>query len=655
MRRFLFLILLTGITLYSFGQAQPGDINGRGLSFIPDYTFKGSNLAGWHSLGGADWRAEGGELMGTVKPGSNGGWLMLDRSFQDVNVNTLLKVNGDAEAGILFRAEKISEGIKGVLLSLKEGELGVYSITIDSQGKELQREKLRSAGGMIRLAPPADPNASPTARGGNNAGGPPRRPTGPTLPFQRPQSGFLAGDWNQIEVVLDLNILRSYLNDGNGPGGAADEIVGKFGPVALYVGGTGEVRFKDFKYKDLAVRYTPKEKTAARFEVQQLSDMYYAWSSAAADFNKDGFIDVVAGPHIYYGPDYTKFSEMYMGNAFSPSKEFTEVNCQYTFDFNNDGWPDVFVAPPFGNLYINPKGESRRWDKYSVIPGNINSEVTVFADIDGDKRPELIYGTSGAGGGLLKYAKPDPSDPTKPWIAHTISEPGYFMAHGFGTGDINGDGRIDILNPNGWWEQPASLNGDGLWTYHPEAFARYGHRGGGAGGSVMAVYDVNGDKLNDVVTSVNAHGFGLAWFEQKKDPSGKISFVRHMIMDDYSTKNAGDVTFSELHGSTFADVDGDGVTDFIVGKRYFSHVDTYLDPDPYGPPVLYWYRTVRNPKAPGGAEFIPELIHNRSGAGSDVLAADLNKDGAIDIVTSTNRGTFIFWNVGTKAKTVAKK
>jgi hypothetical protein len=160
----------------------------------------------------------------------------------------------------------------------------------------------------------------------------------------------------------------------------------------------------------------------------------------------------------------------------------------------------------------------------------------------------------------------------------------------------------------------------------------------------MAVYDVNGDHLNDVVTSLNAHGFGLAWFEQKRDAHGKIDFVRHMISDDYSTKNAGDVTVSELHGSTFADIDGDGVLDFIVGKRYWSHLDSYFDPDAYGPPVLYWYRTVRNAGVPGGASFVPELVHNRSGAGSNVLATDLNKDGAIDIITSTDRGTFIFWN-----------
>ena len=90
---------------------------------------------------------------------------------------------------------------------------------------------------------------------------------------------------------------------------------------------------------------------------------------------------------------------------------------------------------------------------------------------------------------------------------------------------------------------------------------------------------------------LQAHGFGLAWFEQKRDSAGAISFVQHMIADDFASKNAGGVTFSEPHGSTSADVDGDGIPDFIVGKRYWSHHEGFLDPDPYGPPVLYAYLT----------------------------------------------------------------
>jgi hypothetical protein len=90
-------------------------------------------------------------------------------------------------------------------------------------------------------------------------------------------------------------------------------------------------------------------------------------------------------------------------------------------------------------------------------------------------------------------------------------------------------------------------------------------------------------------------------------------------------------------------MDGDGIPDFIVGKRFWSHLENYNGPDPYGAAVLYVYRTVRNPKAEGGAEFVPELVHNRSGVGSAFQVADLNKDGALDIVTSGNRGTFVFF------------
>ena len=98
----------------------------------------------------------------------------------------------------------------------------------------------------------------------------------------------------------------------------------------------------------------------------------------------------------------------------------------------------------------------------------------------------------------------------------------------------------------------------------------------------MCVYDVNGDGLNDVVTSLQAHVFGLAWFEQKRDAGGKISFVQHMISDNFATKNAGGVVFSQPHGSTSADMNGDRIPDFIVGKRFFSHNESYADPDPYG-------------------------------------------------------------------------
>lgn len=647
MKSFILLIACTCWSVLLFAQSD-GDAEKPdfGLTFMPDYTFKGSSLGGSTTIGDATWQAQNGELIGKAKPGTSGGWLVLDKSaYQDISFHALFKCSGDAETAVIFRLEKTGTGIKGILLSINKDGVAPYSVTLDARGKETGREKLRNAGGIYyRLAPPEVKNDPQAARRNTM----PPRPTPPSdLPVTRPNTDLRPRQWNQIEVFLEENVIRNFLNDGGEVGGAVDgdSALHAFGPVAILASGSGEVRFKDIMFKDLSVRETPIEKSSSRFKVQRISDMYYSWGADAADFNKDGSMDVVAGPYIYFGPDFTKHKEIFTAIAVGPSKEFTSTNVQFTYDFNGDGWPDVLTSPSRAVLFLNPKGESRRWKSYDILP-SVQSEITDFVDIDKDGVPELVY----AAEGFMRYAKFDKNDPGKPWKEYTISGKGYGMAHGIGTGDINGDGRIDLLNAMGWWEQPATLSAETTWKYHPIAFGRYGRRGSNIGGSLMAVYDANGDGLNDVVTNLNVHGFGLAWFEQKRDASGNITFTRHMISDDYSAKSAGNVTFSQAHGATFADVDKDGIPDYIVGKRNFTHLDNMYDPDSYGPSVLYWYRTVRNPKAPGGAEFVPELIHNRSGAGSEVTAVDINKDGAVDIITSTNKGTFIYWNVGAKAK-----
>ncbi len=606
-------------------------------------------LKNWHTLGDATWRIESGDIIGTSKPGSKGGWLISNGSYQDVGLTTSFRCSAECNTGVLLRAEKTAMGLKGVYLSLSNGDIATYRVNLDAQGHETQRNKLRPGGGQMRIAPP--PHDVPeTPRRAPNALS---APSGTTLPIApRPEPSLHEGQWNQLEIALDANIIRPFLNEG-GPiaGGVADAGAGSYGPVALYVG-AGEVRFKDLCLTDLQRKVIPLERTSERFRLQRLNEFYYSWSAASADINRDGILDVVAGPYYYLGPDYTVSHEIYLAQTTNPSTEYPNASMvNFAYDFTGDGWPDVLNIGAIGqpaHLYVNPRGESRRWNEFDVVP-KADKEIALVKDVDGDGKPELVYG----GDGYLRYAGPNPSNPTGPWIVHTISERGPWGAgHGLGVGDINGDGRNDIVETYGWWEQPAKDSNQKLWTYHPEAFGRWTGRAS-PGGAEIGIYDVNGDGLNDVVTILQAHGYGLAWFEQKRTKEGKISFVQHMIMDNPSTKNAGDVTFSEPHGSTFADVDGDGIPDLIVGKRYWSHRDDFTDPDPYGPPVLYWYRTVRNAKVPGGAEFVPHLIHNRSGAGNELWATDLNKDGAMDIVTSTDRGTFIFWGKHLSNKNVS--
>ncbi len=594
-----------------------------GPTFIPDSTFKGSTLTGWRPLGDANWRTENGEIIGSPKSAA-GGWLLMEKPLQDAAFYASFKCDGACKTGILLRAEKTADGMKGFLVSLTEGELGLFRVTLDAKGQETHRDKLRGAAAMIRFGQPA------TAPAPGGRGGPARAPE------------YHSTNWNTVQTIIDADIMRAALNGtagGLGAGVTEDESTG-FGQIALLVGGSGDVHFKDLAYKDLSLRVAPPEQLSTHFRKQQLDEFYYSWGIATADINHDGIPDLVTGPYYYLGPDFTKRREIYAGSTYSPSTQYAGASwLNFAYDFTGDGWPDVITAGAGRptTLFVNPKGEPRRWDKFVVIPLS-NTEISLLKDIDGDGKPDLVLGI----GGVLSWATPNPANPTAPWIVHPISGPAGVPAHGMGVGDVNGDGRPDITTVGGWYEQPAKGVTQETWTFHPETF-------GTTGGAEMAVYDVNGDGLNDVVTGLNAHGFGLAWFEQKRD-NGKILFVQHMIMDDFWTKNAGNVTFTELHGSTFGDVDGDGIPDFIVGKRYWSHEDSYTDPDPYGPPVLYYYRTVRNKNAPGGAEFVPELIHNRSGAGSQVLAADLNGDGALDIATSTNRGTFIFFGEKPKRK-----
>jgi hypothetical protein len=636
-----YVCLLAASVAFCFGST----LWGQTPSFVPGTSFQGSSLSGWHLIGSADWRASSGAITGDATKSQGSGWLMLDRSYQDVGLYSQFRCEGECDTGVLLHAHKTDKGVEGIFVSIKGDELAAYHLSLDASGNETERKKLRLAGGQIRFAPPppdpakqqsGPPRALPTPRNG---------PPGVTLPMTRPVQGIKKGDWNDVEILLDADLVRAFFNAGGGQVSAATEDMNGYGAMALYVGKGSRVEFRQIAYRDLADKVDPAEQVGSGFRMQRLSPFFYGWSAAAADFNRDGKLDIVSGPFIYYGPDYTHSREIYPAQGVNTSTNYPMDDwVEHAYDFTGDGWPDVLTTSHAGGgkdgaiLYVNPKGESRRWDKFTVV-SPIDSEETVLADVDGDGKPELVY----VAAGFMRYAKPDPTNPTGLWIVHTISESGPWPAHGIGTGDVNGDGRVDILGAYGWWEQPATNAASTIWKYHPDAFGEWGRTS--AGGAKIAVYDVNGDGLNDVVTTMQAHGWGMAWFEQKRSPAGEISFVKHSIMDRTASTSAGGVVFTEPHGSTMADMDGDGIPDFVVGKRYWSHLDDYYDPDPYGPAVLYWYRTVRDSKAPGGARFVPQLIHNRSGVGSDVLAVDLNGDGAIDIVTSVRSGTYIFWGI----------
>src|SRR5699024_8728444 len=189
-------------------------------------------------------------------------------------------------------------------------------------------------------------------------------------------------------------------------------------------------------------------------------------------------------------------------------------------------------------------------------------------------------------------------------------------------------GLEDILMKNGWWQNPGTDQMDSRWQYHPVKFAE-------AGGAQMYTYDVDGDGLNDVITSLDAHGWGLAWYRQIRD-GDNISFEQHLIMGEALADNTYGVRFSQPHALDLLDMDGDGIKDLVTGKRFWGHGPTG-DVEPNAPAVLYWFKLNRN--GDGGAGFTPYLVDDNSGVGVEVATGDLSGNGYPDIVVSNKNGT----------------
>jgi len=355
------------------------------------------------------------------------------------------------------------------------------------------------------------------------------------------------------------------------------------------------------------------------FQKQGLTDRYLADGITSGDINRDGKPDIVSGPYWYEGPDFKVAHEFYPAVDFPLPPNPTDSMYSFVFDFNGDGWPDILRL---GRVHLhqafwfeNPQGKPGPWKKHFVFE-RILGESPPFVVVDGV--PTLVCHWENRWGLL----SPDKSDPTKPWVLKPITETGTFnqFYHGTGFGDVDGDGKPDLILNEGWWKQR-----DGLWEPHPFKF-------GDKGGAQMFAVDVNGDGKPDIITSLDAHGWGLAWFEQTKD-----GFQKHVIMGDRSEEAQYGVAFSQPHALAVGDLDGDGLPDLVVGKRRWAH-GPKGDVEPEAEPVLYWFRLVRKPEV----KFIPYKIDGASGVGVQLTVADVTGDGVPDILTVSKLGAFLF-------------
>jgi hypothetical protein len=376
-----------------------------------------------------------------------------------------------------------------------------------------------------------------------------------------------------------------------------------------------------------------------KFRKMAVSPLYDSEGATSGDINGDGKPDLVSGPYWYEGPAFTARHSYQTVKTLDPAVAYSGNFMGWVDDFNGDALPDILMAGLPGDpayWYQNPgPGEVSKpalnWTRRVAFPA-LGNESPEYLDVNGDGKREVAFNTDD---GYIGWAAPDPANIEAVWKMRRITPKGdqNRFTHGLGFGDVNGDGRLDLLEKDGWWEQPGPQIGDPIWKKHPVSF--------GNGGAQMHAYDVDGDGDNDVLTSLEAHGFGLAWFEQVKQ-GDTLKFTKHMIMGTRQEEAQYGAAFSQLHSLALTDIDGDGLKDLVTGKRKWAHGPTG-DVEPNATFVLYAFQLQR---VGGKAVYTPRLIDTASGSGTQLEVRDMDGDGQKDLLIGNKNGTFIFFKDG---------
>jgi HEAT repeat protein len=334
-------------------------------------------------------------------------------------------------------------------------------------------------------------------------------------------------------------------------------------------------------------------------------------AATAFDVNRNGKLDIVCGGYWYEAPHWKKHFLREIKEEGGYHYDFANL----AMDVDGDGWIDTVGAAWHNRMLYwvrNPGKAGGPWEVFEIdTPGNM--ETALAYDINGDGQLDILPNimTEAA---WYEFRR----DPTAPqgvrWHKHPL--PKEAAGHGIGAGDVNGDGRMDIVTPRGWLEQT-----DDGWRWHPEF--NLGHAS-----IPILVHDVDGDGRADLIWGLG-HNYGLFWLEQTVE-DGRRAWKRHLIDDSWS----------QPHFMLLADLNNDGRLELVTGKRYYAHNGN--DPGANDPQCIYSYSFDVSTR-----KWTRRLIHEggRVGFGINTVAVDIDGDGDLDLIAPGKSGLYLLENL----------
>jgi len=364
-----------------------------------------------------------------------------------------------------------------------------------------------------------------------------------------------------------------------------------------------------------------------------LGSYAYAEGIASGDFNGDGIPDIV----IAAGGDssiagITVFLSGGDG-SLKPGVTYGTSNC-YLYvvvaDFNKDGQPDLAANNACTEEVQIFTGKANGTFVPGPVIGTGSSDIyqggeMVVGDFDGDGYPDIAVinvadaSTSNSSVGVILN---DGTGNFKPAMTYALSN--YSFA-GMAVGDLNGDGKLDLVVPYNWSSSVALLLGvgDGTFTQPPDVALGTpgidqcpGMYAGQFCPAAVTLADIDGDGNMDIIAALDSSGGqDIAILPGTGTAGGVPSFGTPI----YLASSLQDYTYvvgPGPKGIQALDIDGDGNLDLVYANSWYGTVGVL-----YGAGNGKFYDPVEYPVDAGPWRF---------------AVADINNDGAKDVVVSNS-------------------